>query len=156
MCEYPFLESFEMLVLLSLGSLMYRCCLLTRSAPNHRVDSRFSTIPSSMYLFICQRSGYSMIRRTKLTGTYNGAALRRLLEPTLVYVHVRCCCDMMWLWSGRLSTLVRGVGDPMVAVYCRCFIAAAGSKIAPLETAHAASSLQDYLFSLQVRGGLFN
>lgn len=39
----------------------------------------------------------------------------------------------------------------MVAVYCRCFIAAAGSKIAPLETAHAASSLQDYLFSLQVR-----
>ncbi|CAM9977898.1 unnamed protein product [Sphacelaria rigidula] len=52
--------------------------------------------------------------------------------------------------TGRLSTLVRGVGDPMVAVYCRCFIAAAGHKIAPLETAHAASSLQDYLFSLQV------
>lgn len=38
-----------------------------------------------------------------------------------------------------------------MAVYCRCFIAAAGTKIAPLETAHAAASLQDYLFSFQVR-----
>lgn len=37
----------------------------------------------------------------------------------------------------------------MVAVYCRCFIAAAGAKIAPKETAHAVASLQDYLFSLQ-------
>lgn len=42
----------------------------------------------------------------------------------------------------------------MVAVYCRCFVAAAGAKIAPKETAHAVASLQDYLFSLQeVRHG---
>ncbi|CAN0328030.1 unnamed protein product, partial [Hapterophycus canaliculatus] len=50
---------------------------------------------------------------------------------------------------GRLSTLVRGVGDPMVAVYCSCFISAAGAKIAPRENSHAVASLQDYLFSLQ-------
>lgn len=37
----------------------------------------------------------------------------------------------------------------MVAVYCRCFVAAAGAKIALRETAHAVASLQDYLFSLQ-------
>lgn len=59
------------------------------------------------------------------------------------------CCST--IPPGRLSTLVRGVGDPMVAVYCRCFIAAAGAKIAPRETAHAVASLQDYLFSLQAR-----
>lgn len=51
--------------------------------------------------------------------------------------------------TGRLSTLARGVGDPMVAVYCRCFVAAAGAKVAPRESAHAVASLQDYLFSLQ-------
>lgn len=51
---------------------------------------------------------------------------------------------------GRLSTLVRGVGDPTVAVYCRCFVAAAGAKVAPWETDHLAGSVQDYLFRLQV------
>ncbi|CAM9900360.1 unnamed protein product [Scytosiphon promiscuus] len=37
----------------------------------------------------------------------------------------------------------------MVAVFCSCFISAAGAKIAPRETTHAVASLQDYLFSLQ-------
>lgn len=37
----------------------------------------------------------------------------------------------------------------MVAVYCRCFVAAAGAEVAPRESAHAVASLQDYLFSLQ-------
>eukprot|EP00903_Cladosiphon_okamuranus_P009715 g9240.t1 len=97
----------------------------------------------------------AIARETCRNWFYKTACIRELLPRILIEAALLPCYrflateDEFGQILGRLSTLVRGVGDPMVAVYCRCFIAAAGAKIAPRETAHAVASLQDYLFSLQ-------
>ncbi|CAM9838326.1 unnamed protein product, partial [Ectocarpus fasciculatus] len=94
-------------------------------------------------------------RETCRNWFYKTACIRELLPRILIEAALLPCYrflaneDEFGQILGRLSTLVRGVGNPMVAVYCRCFVAAAGAEVAPRESAHAVASLQDYLFSLQ-------
>ncbi|CAN0286445.1 unnamed protein product, partial [Ectocarpus sp. 12 AP-2014] len=94
-------------------------------------------------------------RETCRNWFYKTACIRELLPRILIEAALLPCYrflaneDEFDQILGRLSTLVRGVGNPTVAVYCRCFVAAAGAEVAPRESAHAVASLQDYLFSLQ-------
>ncbi|CAM9315551.1 unnamed protein product, partial [Ectocarpus sp. 6 AP-2014] len=94
-------------------------------------------------------------RETCRNWFYKTACIRELLPRILIEAALLPCYRFLANEEefgqilGRLSTLVRGVGSPMVAVYCRCFVAAAGAEVAPRESAHAVASLQDYLFSLQ-------
>lgn len=46
--------------------------------------------------------------------------------------------------------MIRGVGDPLVAVYLRAYLARKGREIAPQLTEHLTTSFNDYLYTHQI------
>jgi hypothetical protein len=52
----------------------------------------------------------------------------------------------------RLSHIIRGIGDPMVAVYARMYLARVSCRILPYNMKAVAGSLEDYIFSYREFG----
>lgn len=46
--------------------------------------------------------------------------------------------------------MIRGVGDPLVAIYLRAYLARKGKEIAPQLTEHLTTSFNDYLYTHQI------
>ena len=47
----------------------------------------------------------------------------------------------------RLSHMIRGVGDPMVATYCRSYLCRKGIEVAPNRREHLLTLFYDFAFS---------
>jgi len=50
----------------------------------------------------------------------------------------------------RIGSLIRGLGDPIVSLYCRLYLVVVSSEVAPEVTAHLPGLLQDILFGFQM------
>lgn len=50
----------------------------------------------------------------------------------------------------RIGSLIRGLGDPIVSLYCRLYLVVVSSEVAPEITAHLPGLLQDILFGFQM------
>ena len=50
----------------------------------------------------------------------------------------------------RIGSLIRGLGDPLVSLYCRLYLVVTGLEVAPEVTLHTTGMLQDILFSCQM------
>lgn len=50
---------------------------------------------------------------------------------------------------GRLSRMIRGLGDPLIAAYARMFLCRMGVSVAPSLNHYIAESLQDFLHALK-------
>jgi hypothetical protein len=50
----------------------------------------------------------------------------------------------------RLCMMIRGVGDPLIAMYLRAYLARKGREIAPQLTEHLTTSFNDYLYTHQI------
>jgi hypothetical protein len=46
--------------------------------------------------------------------------------------------------------MIRGVGDPLIAMYLRAYLARKGREIAPQLTEHLTTSFNDYLYTHQI------
>ncbi|CAM9265702.1 unnamed protein product, partial [Discosporangium mesarthrocarpum] len=87
---------------------------------------------------------------------YKTACIRELLPRILIEVALLPCYRFLAEEEeytqilGRLCTVMRGLGDIMLALYSRCYLAVVGVRVCPGSQAiHAATSLQDYLFSFE-------
>ncbi|KAJ8318573.1 hypothetical protein KUTeg_003664 [Tegillarca granosa] len=47
----------------------------------------------------------------------------------------------------RLCIMTRGIGDPLVAVYCRCYLSRVGILVSPRTTGHLMPCFEDFLVS---------
>eukprot|EP00975_Prorocentrum_lima_P050286 10531054-Prorocentrum_lima.AAC.1 len=47
---------------------------------------------------------------------------------------------------GRLASIIRGIGDPLVGVYARCYLAKVGNEVAPTVKDYMSRTLLDYMF----------
>ncbi len=50
----------------------------------------------------------------------------------------------------RIGSLIRGLGNPIVSLYCRLYLVVVGSEVAPEVTAHLPGLVQDILFGCQM------
>ena len=82
---------------------------------------------------------------------YKTACIRELLPRFYVEVALLKCYEFLSDGEfpailGRLGSIARGVGDPLVGVYARCYLAKVGADVAPACKPYAVTMLHDYLF----------
>jgi len=51
---------------------------------------------------------------------------------------------------GRMASMTRGIGDPLVAVYCHCYLARCGNVVCHTETNYANTMAYDYMFGFKM------
>ena len=83
---------------------------------------------------------------------YKTACIRELLPRIYVEIALFKCyrflteTDFAPILS-RMGSIIRGIGDPLVAVYARTYLVVVGSAVVPHLTSHAQAMLQDVLFT---------
>ncbi len=85
---------------------------------------------------------------------YKTACIRELLPRLYIEIALIRCYRFLSdnefpQILARLGSIIRGVGDPLVAVYARCYLARGGASVQPQLKSYAVTMLYDYLFSFQ-------
>jgi hypothetical protein len=83
------------------------------------------------------------------------ASIRELLPRIYVEMAIIKCYAFLSQNSyreviNRLCMMIRGVGDPLIAMYLRAYLARKGREIAPQLTEHLTTSFNDYLYTHQI------
>jgi len=83
------------------------------------------------------------------------ASIRELLPRIYVEMAIIKCYAYLSQDSyrdviNRLCMMIRGVGDPLVAMYLRTYLARKGREIAPQLTEHLTTSFNDYIYTHKV------
>lgn len=78
------------------------------------------------------------------------ASIRELIPRFFVEVAILRCysfltSDLCSQALGRLASMTRGIGDPLVAAYARCYLCRVGSLVAPHIRGYLTSCYQDLL-----------
>jgi hypothetical protein len=84
---------------------------------------------------------------------YKAACIRDLLPRLYVEMSLFKCYRFLTDTEypsllAKQGSIIRGLGDPLVAIYARTQLVVIAAEVAPLATAHASSLLQDAIFSL--------
>lgn len=86
---------------------------------------------------------------------YKTACIRELLPRIYIEISLFKCYRFLTETDfepilSRLGSIIRGIGNPLVAVYARMYLVVVGNATVPHLTTHALSMLQDIIFSTPV------
>ncbi|KAK4297747.1 hypothetical protein Pmani_029865 [Petrolisthes manimaculis] len=147
--------------------------LLSLSAPEHFYPSKFILVMEILDTFaelVHQRLKHKFqienfegenadlinleAQETARNWFYKVASIRELLPRLYLETALLPCYSLFdpeeaETGLGRLSRMIRGLGDPLIAAYARMFLCRMGVSVAPTLNHYIAESLQDFLHALK-------
>ncbi|KAK8752221.1 hypothetical protein OTU49_012574, partial [Cherax quadricarinatus] len=147
--------------------------LLSLSVPEHFYPSKFvlvidilDTLASLVYQRLKFKSqsenfpvggsdtGKLEAQETTRNWFYKVASIRELLPRLYLEAALLPCYSLINVQEGeqalsRLSRMIRGIGDPLMAAYARMYVCRMGFVIAPTLTQHISESIEDFLHALK-------
>ncbi|XP_071531379.1 VPS35 endosomal protein-sorting factor-like isoform X2 [Panulirus ornatus] len=147
--------------------------LLNLSAPEHFYPSKFVLvidILDTLATLVFQRLKYKSesdgspagggsegkqeAQETARNWFYKVASVRELLPRLYLEAALLPCYSLISVQEGevaltRLSRMIRGIGDPLIAAYARMFLCRIGIEVAPTLTQYISESIEDFLHALK-------
>lgn len=147
--------------------------LLSLSAPEHFYPHKFALVMEILECLgtlVCQRlkvkskndnSPMSCSNDMKLEAQeiarnwfYKVASIRELLPRLYLEAALLPCYSLLNSQEGeqalaRLSRMIRGIGDPLLAAYARMYVCKVGSEVAPNLTQYMSEGVEDFLQTLK-------
>ncbi|XP_068210933.1 VPS35 endosomal protein-sorting factor-like isoform X1 [Palaemon carinicauda] len=147
--------------------------LLSLSAPEHFYPMKFAlvmdildTLASLVYERLQQKSkkqvstnggsdyGLLEAQETARNWFYKVASIRELLPRLYLEASLLPCYSILSVQEGeeamsRLTRMIRGIGDPLIAAYARMFLCRVGVEVAPRLTHYITENIEDFLLTLK-------
>nr|XP_045583302.1 VPS35 endosomal protein-sorting factor-like isoform X1 [Procambarus clarkii] len=147
--------------------------LLSLSAPEHFYPSKFvlvidilDTLATLVYQRLKLKSetgnfaaggssaGKLEAQETARNWFYKVASIRELLPRLYLEAALLPCYSIFNAQEGeqalsRLSRMIRGIGDPLMAAYARMYVCRMGFEVAPSLTQYISESIEDFLHALK-------
>lgn len=147
--------------------------LLSLSAPEHFYPMKFvlvTDILDTLAALVLQRlqhksknvnspvgnidAGKLEAQETARNWFYKVASIRELLPRLYLEAALLPCYSLLSVQEGeqalaRLSRMIRGLGDPLLAAYARMFLCRLGVEVAPHLTQYISENIEDFLHSLK-------
>ncbi|KAK7076301.1 hypothetical protein SK128_003801, partial [Halocaridina rubra] len=147
--------------------------LLSLSAPEHFYPMKFALVTEildTLAALVLQRlqqkynrdqgspggsdSGKLEAQETARNWFYKVASIRELLPRLYLEAALLPCYSILSPQEGeqaltRLSRMIRGLGDPLLAAYARMFLCRMGVEVAPQLTQYISENIEDFLQMLK-------
>ncbi|XP_042227665.1 VPS35 endosomal protein-sorting factor-like isoform X2 [Homarus americanus] len=147
--------------------------LLSLSAPEHFYPSKFilvmeilDTLAFLVYQRLKQKyqddspsvsggsTGKQEAQETARNWFYKVASIRELLPRLYLEAALLPCYSVIDMQEGelalsRISRMIRGIGDPLMAAYARMYLCRMGIEVAPTLTQYISESIEDFLHALK-------